>query len=76
MRGYELLIGITPELEQWRALPHRLELVGAIDDPVVRMLAEQDGIHYIIFSTPETDQYIDMILPRFRQAPRPGGLIP
>lgn len=76
MLGYKLLMPLTPELDQWKTLPIRMELVAAIEDPVVSMLARDHGINFIMFTTPETDEYIGKILPRFQRAPRAGGLIP
>lgn len=75
MEGYKLLLPQTPELDRWKALPIRMELVAAIEDPVVSMLARGRGINFIRFTTPETDEYIAQMLPRFQRAPRTGGLI-
>lgn len=76
LEGYRLLIPVTPELEKWKALPVKLELVAAIEDPVVSLMARNRGITFIKFTTPQTDDYIKQMLPRFQRAPQAGGLIP
>lgn len=76
LEGYKMLMPLTPELDQWKTLPIRMELVAAIEDPVVSAMAINRGIHFIMYTTPETDEYLASILPRFARAPRAAGLNP
>jgi hypothetical protein len=75
LMGYALLLKVTPELVRYRDLPLRIELVAAIEDPVVSMMAYQQGINFVLFTTPEVDDYISRQLPRFRRAPQDGGIL-
>jgi len=73
LHGYARLVRVTPELLVYRDLPLRLELVGCIYDPVVDQLCREWGIKYVIWSTPEAEDYIRQLLPRFRKSPKPSG---
>lgn len=50
IRLYKELWPTTPEYTHWRDLPVELEIVAAIIDPVVKRLAESDGVRVVQYS--------------------------
>lgn len=67
---YALLLPHTPELQQY--LPRRieLELLYAIEDPVVTMMANEAGIRTVFYRTKAAEEYIKLLHPRERRSPR------
>lgn len=72
---YRDLIPLTPELEPYRALPVQMELVYAVEDPVVTEYAERRGIRCVQFAPPWLLEYFQEMLPRERRAPQERGLL-
>jgi hypothetical protein len=65
---YEHLLPLTPELEEFRALPIEKLLVFAIEDPVVVAMARERGINTRYFRPGWVDEYLDILYPRERRA--------
>lgn len=67
---YRLLLDNTPELQQYLPRAVEMQLVYAIEDPVVNAMARLVGIRPIYFTTQAVDEYIKLLYPRERRAPR------
>ncbi len=74
LQVYRRLIDFTPELQYLKGKAISMVLVAAIEDPVVRVIAAEAGIKYVVYSTPATDTCISALFPRFQRPPRAGGL--
>jgi hypothetical protein len=48
----------TPELQRYKDLPIEAQLVSPIKDPIVRKLAEKEGIKFVLFSTPQIEDHL------------------
>jgi hypothetical protein len=48
----------TPELQRYKHLPSEAHLVSPIKDPIVKRLAEKEGIKFVRFSTPEIEEHL------------------
>jgi len=73
---YGELVPHTPELHQYRDRRLRLELVFAIQDPVVTEYAEKRGIRVVHFCPEWVIEYLDELYPRERRPPQARGLLP
>ena len=71
---YKRLLVHTPELQAY--LPRRVEmqLVYAIEDPVVVIMAREAGIRPVYFRTKAVENYMKLLYPRERRAPRQGEI--
>lgn len=69
---YRRLLDHTPELKPF--LPRRIEmqLVYAIEDPVIVVMAREAGIRPVYFRTKAVEDYMKLLYPRERRAPRIG----
>jgi len=68
---YKKLFYETPELADRTNMPLDLMLVYAIEDPVVIELARDKGIRCVPFRPPWISDYLKLLAPRERRAPRP-----
>lgn len=69
---YRLLLPKTPELAEHMHKPIELVLLYAIEDPAVVLLARSKGIRCILFKPMWLDDYLALLQPRERRAPRSG----
>jgi len=76
LKVYADLVPLTPELEPYRDLPLRLELVYAVHDPVVIRYCEREGIRCVHFCPDWVLDYLRELAERKRIAPAPKGLVP
>ena len=65
---YEKLVHHTPELEPFGTQPVALELVYAIEDPIVLELARQAKIRVVYFKPTWLSDYMRILYPRERRA--------
>lgn len=65
---YRELLKITPEFQPYMELPVRMELIVAIEDPVLVRMARQNGIVVIHYAPEWIREYIKS-LPRRKQRP-------
>lgn len=66
----------TPELEPYLHLPLRLELVYAIEDPVVISVCERRNIRCVPFAPKWILEYLEELYPRERRPPQERGFLP
>jgi len=66
---YARLVRHTPELEQYRSRPLVLELVYAIEDPLVVVMARERNIRVRYFRPKWVDDYLLERAHRMREAP-------
>lgn len=57
LKEYERLWPLTPEFSEFRDLPVRLISLTTRDEVIVRETCEAFGIEYVIFTTPEVEEY-------------------
>ena len=67
---YAMLFPNTPELAPWRALPLRLVLLYAIEDPATTFLARSKGILAVQYIPAWLSGYMQILLPRERRGHR------
>jgi len=73
---YGELVQYTPELRQYQGRRLRLELVFAIQDPVVTAYAEKRGIRVVHFCPEWVLEYLEELYPREQRPPQARGLLP
>lgn len=75
LEGYLRLVPLTPELHPY--LPRIIvgELVYAIEDPLVVAMARERGLRPVQFKPLWLDEYLKVLFPRERRAPKTGGLL-
>jgi len=66
---YRELWPMTPEHADRRDLPVRGQLVYAVDDPPIRVLASRWGFTVDVFRPPWIDDYLGRMFPRKRRPP-------
>ena len=71
---YRHLLPLTPELQDVAHLPIVSHLVWVIADPVVEMMAREQGVRVHVYHPPWVDDYLKMLHPRERRASQPRGL--
>lgn len=67
---YRRLLEHTPELKPYWPRKVEMQLVYAIEDPVVLVMAREAGIKPIYFRPSYVEDYIKILYPRERRAPR------
>lgn len=67
---YRRLIPHTPELQQYLPRAIEMELLYAIEDPLVVIMAREAGIKPVFFRTRSVAEYIKRLMPRERRAPK------
>jgi len=67
---YHKLFIQTPEFKERWHKPVEEMLVFAIEDPVVIQMAREEGIRSVPFHPPWIDDYLRLLAPRDRRAPR------
>lgn len=67
---YRRLLDHTPELQVYLPREIEMQLVYAIEDPVVNVMAREAGIRPIYYRTKAVEDYIAILYPRERRAPR------
>jgi len=69
---YARLLPHTPELKPWLTLKREYQLVYAIEDPLIVVMARERGIRPVFFRTKAVEEYMKILYPRERRAPRQG----
>lgn len=69
LKAYRKLIPQTPELAEYHHLPVQMVLLYAIEDPVLNVLAREEGILPIRFIPPGYDEWLQSLKPRHKRAP-------
>ena len=72
---YRRLLPHTSELQQYLPREIAMQLVYAVEDPVIVIMAREAGIQPVFFRTPAVEEYLKIIFPRERRAPRAPGEI-
>jgi len=70
LKLYEKLVPQTPELRPYRELPVQKVLLYVIEDPVLNILAKEEGILTIQFVPSFFDEWFDKLARRKTRAPR------
>ncbi len=68
LKLYEKLVRQTPELSEYHDLPIQKILLYAIEDPVLLVIAREEGITPIRFVPRWYDEYLATLRPRDRRA--------
>jgi hypothetical protein len=63
---YGRLFRQTPEYRPVVTLPLKLQIVGALEDPVVSSLARERGIDFILYRPAWLDEYLQLLADRKR----------
>jgi len=66
---YRELLKVTPEFEEWRDLPIEMQIVVAIEDPLLSKIARESGILVRVFKPPWIKDYLEIVARRARRAP-------
>lgn len=71
---YARLLPLTPELADHRGKPIEKTLLFALEDPVIVAMARERDIKVVYFRPKWVDEYLEVLYPRERRAPKTGGL--
>lgn len=69
LKLYEKLVRQTPELAEYHDLPVQKVLLYAIEDPVLLIIAREEGILPIRFVPRWYDEWLETLEPRHKRAP-------
>lgn len=69
LKLYGKLVPQTPELAEYHHLPVQLVFLYAIEDPVLNVVAREEGILPIRFVPSFFDEWLETLAPRHRRAP-------
>lgn len=66
---YGRLFNVTPEYAGQSRLPVRLQIIGALEDPVLSSMARERNIEVILYQPAWLDEYLSTLIERKRRAP-------
>ncbi len=72
LQAYRRLLPNSPDIKQYWPRKVEMQLVYAIEDPLITTMAREAGIRPIQFKPAYLDDYIKSLYPRHQRAPKVG----